>query len=487
MAISYGLTALPRRKDDMESKSWFEVDVKGLRALQEGKPKHYVLRELIANAFDENIKICRVYTNFIDGTASITVIDDSPEGFKNLRDAYTLFGDSSKRRDVSKRGRFNAGDKFSIALADCASIKTTKGSVIFSETGRSETKEKTINGSIVEMTIKMTNEEYGDMLRFIQNYLPPKGIVFKVNNCPVEYSKPLFIVEDTLPTQNEIDGQLRDTQRKTEIHIHKREVNFLYEMGIPIIEIDCPYSIDIQQKVPMSVDRESVKPSYLKQVFAIVLNKTIDDIDDEKSSESWIRIGSGAKQIVAGTLQKLIKMRFGDKIVVSNPRDPIANDDALAHGFRVIQGRELSAEEWDNIKEHGLIQSSTEVFGRGSATDVKSYIPDENMKMVKKLAQKIAKEFLGIDITVDFFTSEQASIRAMYGDRNLCFNVTKLGKNFFENPVSVNVLDILVHEICHENGMHTEENYHRSITRMAGELTIMALKNPKFFDIKEMK
>jgi hypothetical protein len=464
-----------------ESKSWFEVDVKGLRALQAGKPKHYILRELIANAFDENIKICRVFTNFGEGYAYITVCDDSPEGFKNLRDAYTLFGDTSKRRDVSKRGRYNFGEKCSIVLADCASIKTTKGSVIFSDKGRSENADKTESGTIVKITLEMKEKEYDEMLSFIENYLPPKNIVFEVNGKAVRYSEPSFIVEDVLPTQNEIDGQLRDTQRRTKIHIHKRENNFIYEMGIPIVEVDCPYSIDVQQKVPMSVDRESVKPSYLKQVYAIVLNRVVDDIEEEKTSESWIRIGSGDKRMTQETMQKLVEKRFGDKVVVANPRDPIANDDALAHGFRVIQGRELSSEEWGNIKEHDLIHSSTEVFGKGNATDAKNYAPDDNMKKVRKLAQKIASTFLGISLSVNFFTSKQASVAAMYGNKTLSFNVSKLGKGFFDPPLSVRTLDIICHETAHERGMHTEEKYHQCITALAGELTMMALNNPEFF------
>ena len=468
----------------MNSKSWFEVDKEGLKALQAGKPKHYVLRELIANAFDENIKICTVLTEFVgekDGTVFIVVADDSPEGFKNLRDTFTLFGDSSKRRDTTKRGRFNLGDKLSIAISEYAKIKTTKGSVIFSEKGRTETNDKTDSGTIVDITLEMKEKEYNEMLKFIENYLPPKGIIFEVNHKRIDYVAPSFIVEDTLPTQNEIDGQLRDTQRKTMIHIHKREINFLYEMGIPVVEIDCDYSIDVQQKIPMSVDRESVKPSYLKQVYAIVLNKVIDDVQEEKSSESWIRIGSGAKNILETTMQKLVKKRFGDNVVVASPRDPIANDDAISKGFRVIQGREMSADEWDNIREHDLIKSSTEVFGKGNATDVESYDPDDNMKKVANMAQKFAKEFWGIKIDVKFFTSKQACMTAMYGNRVLSFNIAKLGKSFFENPLTEEQIALIIHELGHEKGMHTEESYHKALTSMSAFLIMTALDNPEFF------
>jgi hypothetical protein len=331
----------------------------------------------------------------------------------------------------------------------------------------------------------MKESDYNEMLKFIENYLPPKGIVFEVNGKQINYIKPFFIAEDTLPTQNEIGGQLRDTQRKTEIHIHKRDINFLYEMGIPIVEIDCPYSIDVQQKVPMSVDRESVKPSYLKQVFAIVLNRVVDDVQAEKSSESWIRIGSGDKRITEETMQKIVEKRFGDRVVVANPQDPIANDDAISSGYRVIQGRELSKEEWDNIRQHELIKSSTAVFGKGFATDVKEYEPTDNMKKVAELSQRIAKRFLRRDILVNFYTSRQSSVSASYGCGVLSFNVTRLGKTFFDVPVSVRTIDLIVHELGHEAGMHTEKEYHKLITKLAGELTMTALNDPIFFELKE--
>lgn len=466
----------------MKNKNWFEVDVKGLRALQAGKPKHYLLRELIQNCWDEDTKLCSVSTNFCDGTCYITVSDDSPEGFKNLRDAYTLFGDTAKRRDVTKRGRYNHGEKAALSLVDFASIKTTKGTVVFSDKGRGEIRDKTKSGSIVTVRLKMKVKEYDEMLKFIENYLPPKGIDFEVNGKNMNYVKPFFVTEDTLPTQIEIGGQLRDTQRKTEIHIHKRDENFLYEMGIPVVEIDCPYSIDVQQKVPMSVDRESVKPSYLKQIFAIALNKVVDDVKEEETSESWIRIGSGDKRMTQETMSKLVKKRFGDKIVVANPHDPVSNDDAISHGFRVIQGRELSADEWSNIKEHELIKSSTQVFGKSSATDVVVYQPDENMIKIAELAKKIAKEFLGIEISVTFFTSRQVSHAASFGNRTLNFNVTKLGKQFFVNPLDT--MSLLIHEISHHKGMHTEESYHNCITGMGQFLIKKALKEPKFFEVK---
>lgn len=468
----------------MKTKNWFEVDRQGLKTLQAGKPKHYVLRELVQNAWDEDITVCRVSTDYLGNRSLcvITVEDDNPEGFRNLRDAFTLFGDTTKRRDVKKRGRFNLGEKQAIAICESAEIATTKGTVIFDKSGRKMSRTKRESGSIITLRLRMKRHEYEEMLEIAKNYLTPKGIKHTINDEEIPHKEPFSIAEETLPTQFEVDGQLRDTERKTVIHIHKQDVSYLYEMGLPVLEIDCPYSIDVQQKIPMSADRESVKPSYLRKVYAIVLNHTVDEIEDEKSSETWVRVGSSDKRVTGETMRKIVNKRFGDKVVVANPQDPVANDDALAQGYRVIRGGELSKEEWSNIKDHELIKSSTAVFGKSSATDVKNCDPTDGMKKVAELAKKIAKRFLRKDISVGFYKSNQVSEAASYGNGVLNFNVTKLGKRFFENPVSVESIDLIVHELGHEAGMHTEKEYHKLITRLAGELVMTALKEPRFYE-----
>ena len=48
-------------------------------------------------------------------------------------------------------------------------------------------------------------------------------------------------------------------------------------------------------------------------------------------------------------------------------------------------------------------------------------------------------------------------------------------KNWFE--VSVKGL----RELGHEKGNHTESSYHEALTKMAGELIMDALEEPKFF------
>jgi len=43
---------------------------------------------------------------------------------------------------------------------------------------------------------------------------------------------------------------------------------------------------------------------------------------------------------------------------------------------------------------------------------------------------------------------------------------------------------LILHELGHYAGNHTEEAYHKLITKMCGELVILALEEPEFFKIE---
>ena len=93
--------------------NWFDVDKAGLAKLMAGRPKAFIVFELLQNAWDQNITEVDVTIESVPGTrnAQIAVIDDAPDGFADLRDAYTLFAESRKKANAEQRGRFNLGEK----------------------------------------------------------------------------------------------------------------------------------------------------------------------------------------------------------------------------------------------------------------------------------------------------------------------------------------------------------------------------------------
>lgn len=469
-------------------KNWFEVSRDGLRELWLGKPKSYVLRELVQNAWDEDIAECNVMLEYADGIAVISVEDDSPEGFRDLRDSFTLFGKTYKRSDPTKRGRFNVGEKQAFSICNEARVETTKGSVIFKREGRRASKSRREKGSKVTVKLKMSKKEFDEICCTVRTYLVPKGIKFTVNGEVIKYREPYKVIEASLLTEKEEDEILKKTIRKTQVHIHKivggGEAT-LSEMGIPVSTIDCDFSLDVQQKIPLSIDRETVLPSFLRDLYAEVLNSVHDEIPEESASQVWIREAVSDERISGEAVRTVIKKRYGDKVCVANPFDRLSIDEATSHGYKVIHGSEMSKEEWENVKAHDTIQSSSELFG-ASFVDAKVVEESEltdNHRKVRTYTQKIAKRLLGVDLKVVFIRSPKATCSAQYGNGTLTFNLSKLSASFFDPPVSERTTDLILHELGHHEGLHTEKSYHELLTKMAGELIMIALKEQEFFKI----
>ena len=467
----------------MKNTNWFDVDKKGLQELQAGKPKIYLVRELIQNGFDENVTFLKVNMRHEAPYAYISVEDDSPEGFKYLEDSFTLFRHTSKRENPNQRGRYNLGEKQVFSLCKEAKVKTTKGTVIFNSEGRTVNKRSVSeSGSIIYITVKLSAKEFKE-LDGIRNYLPPKGIKYYVNDEQVEYKQPFKSFETKLTTEIQIDDALRKTTRKTTVDLHREDTPVIYEMGIPVCEIDCAYSIDVQQKVPLSTDRDNVSPAFLRDLYAEVLNNTYEDLTTENSSENWVRNGMSDDRVSDDAVKQVIVKRFGEKNCIANPNDPYSNDKAITGGYRTVYGSQMSGEEWDKVKRAGVMQSSSQIFKPNISTDGKLYPPNKNMKNIRAYYRALTKRLLGFDITVDFWEYPHLDRIADYSreTKTMRLFVKQLDKNFFDN-ISVEVDSLWIHEISHEFGFHTEDSFINACTDFGAKMKKLAIKSPEFFE-----
>ena len=277
-------------------KQWFDVDAKGLKAVLSGKKKTFVINELVQNAWDEPITFCKVNVQWDSGKVTLSVEDDSPEGFRNIEHAYTLFADTYKRGSPTLRGKFNLGEK--LVLAICinygAEISTTTGTIEFHPTkGRiHHWSNKRKAGSMFKGTFRATKEEYEELVNHARSLLPPSKIKYYVNDELILQRVIYKSFKTTLDTEIYVDNIVKIIRRETEVHLVESEgKSFIFEMGIPIMETDCKWHIDVQQRVPLTLDRESIRPSYLKTVYAEVLNKTCDNLNEEEVSTPWVRTG----------------------------------------------------------------------------------------------------------------------------------------------------------------------------------------------------
>lgn len=467
-------------------RNWFQVDTEGLAQLQAGRPKWHIVRELVQNAFDEQVTEVnvRIHPSRV-GVVDITVEDDCPEGFKDLSDAFTLFGETYKRQDPTKRGRFNLGEKQAIAQCISASIITTKGQVVFNECGRRQKKERLDKGSRLFLRLRATKDECEGMVKYATRFIAPLGVAYWVNGGVIQPPEVQRKLENKiLKTVQLEDGVMKHVFRSTALHLFAPSGDgaWLYEMGIPVIPITCAWSVDVQQKIPLAMDRDSVRDDYLADVYAQILNETVADLPEAMASESWVRAGAGHFDCKPDTTKQLLQKRYGDKFAAFSPGDPAANDDAVANGYRVIHGNDLSAQEWERVRAAEAMPSTTKLFGMtpGNAKEIE---PNALQKRVATLVVRIAKRCLEIDVRVRFVQLPNSGVAATYGGQTLTFVVNALQPTFFNEPTAPRVLDLIIHELAHEFGHHTERTYLDAATRLGGELVSIALKDPEFFNV----
>ena len=473
---------------------WFTTDKAGLASLLDRRGRHRVLLEPVSNALDEDgVTAVHIELRAIEGRRgafAYSIEDDSPTGFRRLSDAWTMFADSYKKRDVTKRGRFNLGEKLFLSVCESASIITTTGTVVFDATGRHTSKAARARGSRFEAVVQMTKQVVEQGLGLVRTMLVPDGVTVTLNGEAVAHRAPVLAFEATLPTEFQDEGgQWHDTARRTTVRLYEPledEKPHVYEMGIPVVrEHDGRWHVDVAQKVPLNTDRDNITPAYLRRLREVVLNNAHRLIDDHDANSKWVK--DALPRATGEALATVLDRRFGDKRVVADPSDPEANKLAAAAGYHVIAPRSFSREEWTNIRDHDLVRPAGQVTPsnarieaehRGSGIDQAAWKP--GMGLVAAYAVRAAELALGVSITVSFHTPPLTeSWLAAYGSRNLSFNLTRLGYAWFEEPDEAKVDALLIHELAHEvQSDHLDHRYHDALCdlgaafkRHAAELT----------------
>jgi len=482
----------------MTSRNWFDVDVNGLAKLIEDKGKVFLLHELVSNAWDTDSNLVEVELRKLPGVprAALVVKDRHPQGFSNLSHAYTLFAESEKKGEAEKRGRFNMGEKLVLAMCIEAKITSTTGTVIFNGEGRSTTKERTKEGSVFEAIVRMTQAEFDEAVVDFKKVLPPNDAnrVTVFNKEPLPVRIPITFFTATLPTVlSDGEGTLRKTQRKTQVEVYEvlpGETASIYEMGIPVVETGDKYHINVMQKVPLTMERDNVPPSYLKLVRALVVNEVHENLTEDDAKSVWVTQAMGSDAIESEAVRSVITTRFGEDVVTYDPSDREANHNAAARDFQVIHGGVFPKEAWENVRKAEAIKPAGQVFPTHSGSAPSTPVDEEDLtdghRRVRRLAQVLAQELCGIKIAVRFFRGPKVTHAANYGDRTMGFNLSHLSPAFFDIYGNLpGVIDLLIHELGHEyESSHLSERYHKAITKMAGGVAVLALNHPAIFTSK---
>lgn len=496
-------------------KNWFSVDPEGLRKLIEHKGRFFVIAELWSNALDEATSRVEIKLESIEGSrgrANLTVIDDNPDGFKDITHAYTLYAESAKKSDPSKRGRFNRGEKVVLALCEEASIISMEHGVVFNANGtRTLTKKRTKSGTIFSARIRMTKEQISEMSENIHKLIVPENVTTVYNGVVLQARKPKRIYNDTLPTViSNTEGHLTNTIRKTQIEIHTvrdGEEAFIYEMGVPVVESGMKYHVNVMQKVPLNEDRDNVTPAYFRLLCASVVEQMYDDLEAEQTSQSWVSIALEQDNIDADAVRAITTKRFGDKIVAFNPNDAEANRKAVAAGYSFLYGTSLSSAAYQNVKSAVNLKSSSAMF-----PTLKPFSDDPNAPAaeiipeadwsdgMREMADFFVKCFDALyDTNLNLVIYKKFSASMFYRHAGFLefspqigFNFIGLGgKKFFDNwrENLPSVISFMIHEFSHHvvtvNGTrgdndshHVTEEFEKAQSKVGGKIADLLVRRP---------
>lgn len=481
---------------------WFEVDRAGLARVASRRSKVFILRELIQNAWDTDAATCRVEVlppAKGSGFSTIIVEDDSSEGFADISHAYTLFAKSVKLGDVSKRGRFNFGEKLVLSLCSEARVETMKGTILFDrgETRRRSPK-KTERGSRFVGMLKLNASDRDELLAAARAMIVPEGKQTFVNGDEVEHRVPVSAKAEAY-LDTEIagdDGVLRKDTAWAKVGVYDPlpgEKPYLYEMGIPVVALEGDrWHVDVEQKVPLNMERDNVSPTYLRTVRSHVANAMREHLTVEDANAPWARDALTSIWTNEDTVKTLVELRFGDKVVAADPSDPEATNKAVAEGYVVVHGGQLSGSEWSRVKDVGVMKPAGQVFPTPrpfspDGSPLKTLDPAEwskEMIRFEKFAKRAALAALDRNIAVAIANDQGWSPEAAFGPGGtLYLNLVRLGRAWFYGAGSEAQIDLLIHEFGHNvEGNHLSERYHEALCRIGAKIARLAVESPEVFD-----
>jgi len=474
---------------------WFEIDRAGLAKIVARRGKAQLVAELCQNAWDApGVTRVEIRLDPVEGRplVRVRVEDDSPTGFSDLAHSFTLFAESIKKSDPTLRGRFNLGEKLVLSLCDEAAIASTTGTVTFGPEGRRvHPRRRRAAGTEFSATVRMTRAELEEAIAAVRSFIPPEGILTAVNGIALAPRPALRTFEHVLATEvADEEGTLRRVRRKARVALLRPLPGMpgrIYEMGIPLVETGDAFDVDVGQKVPLSMERDSVTPAYLRDVRVGVMNHAADLLDGETAAAPWVSDALNDAEAAPEAVRGVIAARYGDKAVIADPSDPEANHRAVSLGYVVVHGGAFNRAQWENVRASGALRPAGQVTPtpRPFSADgppAEHVPPTPEMRAFAAFCKALGRRLLDREVSVSFLRRFNAA--AAYGNGHLSFNVGRLGKAWFAGPLQARQLDLVLHEFGHETSRnHLDRAFSDALTRLGAGATMLALAEPGFFDL----
>jgi hypothetical protein len=479
---------------------WFGASKAGLEKIARRRGLAYVVLELVQNALDTGAKTITVHLSPVEGRPLVNLVveDDDPDGFRDLSHAWTLFAESEKKVDPTKRGRFNFGEKLVLAVCETAEIASTKGTVHFGDKGRLLSRKRTDKGTTFFGRVKMTRAELEEVRAAAASIIVPHGVQLIVDGRRVFPRNPINEFEAKLMTEvADSEGFLTQALRHATVRVYEtprgQTEGRLYEMGLPICTTGDKWDVEIMQKVPVSLDRMAVSDAYHQAVRVALLNAMHDYLSPSDVASPAVQAAVEDKRASRAAVVGVLAKQYGEKRAIFDPSDLEANNRLASEGYAIIPSRAFSKAAWENIRTSeaalpsGRIRPTPKPYSSDPGAAERELLPEDQwtngMREIARYAEAVAVRLLGKTIRVSIDKGKPGQRwEACYGGGELTFNLAVLGGNFFCQGPSQHVNEVIIHELSHDScANHLDERFYMALERNGAKLVALALAEPEFF------
>ncbi len=487
------------------NKNWFGLSNAGWVAMNKARSMGHLVREAVANAFDAKPATVKLFLE----PGYICVEDDSV-GFSSPELIYTVFL-TDKEDSHLQRGRKGRGLKELLAAGNQANVETVGCTVTFSKEGRIEVGNTRKNGTKIEVWGDWKNYDVEIAVEYLRTFIPPCTLI--INDVEVSPPELVETFKAELPTVVFSNGAQTTRTIETEVKLYKSEsIDFshLYEMGIPIQVLGDRFNVDIQQRVPVSDDRNTADSSFVSKLDAVMLKNFVD---------RWTRVELMSSRWISNGLYWVdsdVKKKFADKFVDKRPT-ALKSTNAKANARLKERGYELI--------ETNSLQYSVKSALEGNILDAEviakrldSEAPDgvvvltEQHRAFQSVISWLVKDAFGLQCAGDhhirtdqvtFFAKGEGidgthqSCKVTKSDNsivdngslpmNIAFNVSHPSFNI-EKPMSSGVMTSLVEALLNywwdPNLDHCPDTPFSEVAKIAGALASAVSRLPR--DIREV-
>jgi hypothetical protein len=466
----------------------FDVDLSGWIAKNRGRAMSALIKEPIQNAMDENVSVIKVTLK----EGYVEIEDDSELGIEELKNVFTLFA-SGKADNPTKRGRMGRGLKEFISACDFAEVRTTTGTVFFNVNDQTRDVDESVRTSagtiIIGKTERWGNSNLAEALMFLRRMLMPEGMTLIVNvngeDHVIEYREPESIIYPAYLTTVWIENGYEKKLGKScnlEIHRTTEKNGYLCEMGIPVQPLECPYILNVQQRIPMNPNRDAAAVESVEEILARFINQ--NDFTYEELKKAWIQKRLGDYRITTSVVKDFMHRLFGDNVIVGT--NGAHNDNARQHGYVVIKKSNVSDEFYDRLKK--ILPTATSVCKEIESQISRMEVPAKSSeKYLLNFVELLAREVLEEEYEVGIMECQPDSkgfltMADHFNDGStakICLN--RLAEFNWQVPFAPENTSVIIHELSHYYSKEHDMLFHDYYEKLFSKFMNLVVTKPELF------